>query len=55
VYIASAYPFGGKIKMKKTDQYYNKPIETMGLDELHNLQQKKLKKQLQYDYKNSKY
>jgi phenylacetate-CoA ligase len=41
--------------MKKTEEYYNKPIETMGLDELQSLQRKKLKKQIQYVYKNSKF
>jgi phenylacetate-CoA ligase len=41
--------------MKKTNEYYHKPIKTMSLDELQNLQQKKLKKQIQYVYKNSKF
>jgi phenylacetate-CoA ligase len=41
--------------MKKNDEYYNKAIETMGLDDLQNLRQKKLKKQIQYLYKNSRF
>jgi phenylacetate-CoA ligase len=44
-----------KDKMKKTNEYYNKTIETMSPDALQNLQQEKLRKQIQYVYKHSKF
>jgi phenylacetate-coenzyme A ligase PaaK-like adenylate-forming protein len=39
--------------MRKWPQYYNEEMETMSQERLRSFQEKKLKKQLQYVWKNS--
>ena len=41
--------------MKKKNKFHNETIETMGSEELRSLQEEKLKKQIQYVYKKSKF
>lgn len=41
--------------MKKDDKFHNEKIETMGLEELRSLQEEKLRKQVDYVYKKSKF
>jgi phenylacetate-CoA ligase len=41
--------------MKKTNKFHNETIETMSTEELRGLQEEKLRKQIQYVYKKSKF
>jgi phenylacetate-CoA ligase len=41
--------------MKKIDIFHNEKIETMDPEELRRLQEEKLRKQIQYVYKKSKF
>lgn len=41
--------------MKKNNKFHNETIETMGFEELQSLQEEKLRKQIQYVYKKSKF
>lgn len=45
----------GAISMKKNDKFHNERIETMDPEELRGLQEGKLKKQIQYVHKRSKF